>query len=222
MFRVITLEREYGSGAASIAKILASRLGWTLWDAAFTREIARRLNCNVETVEQREERPDPAFYRLARIFMRGSFEDATGSKLEFLDAENLAALFERVCNDIADQGNCIVVGRGAPWFLRERAEAFHLFVYAPYDVKLNRVQAQGKTREEAEELLASVDKERAAFVKKYYNKIWPQRDLYHMMINSKVGYEVVADLVLREMELLSGMPLGLHSVSPVQDVGRTI
>jgi cytidylate kinase len=214
MFRVITIEREYGSGAASVAKMLASRLGWTLWDAAFTREIAKRLNCTVETVEQREERPDPTFYRLARIFMRGSFEDATGSRLEFLDAENLAALFERICNDIASQGNSIIVGRGAPWFLRERPDTFHLFLYAPYEEKLKRLQAKGKTAEEAEELLASVDKERAAFVKKYYNKIWPQRDLYHMMVNSKVGFEVVADLVLREMELLSRTPLGEQSVRP--------
>ncbi len=41
MFRVITVEREFGSGAAEIAREIASRLGWKLWDQALTEEIAR-------------------------------------------------------------------------------------------------------------------------------------------------------------------------------------
>ena len=41
MFRVITVEREFGSGAAEIARELSSRLGWRLWDQALTEEIAK-------------------------------------------------------------------------------------------------------------------------------------------------------------------------------------
>lgn len=76
MTRIITIEREYGSGAAGIAQTLSDQLGWELWDRAITCEIARRLKCDVESVEQREERPDPAFYRLVKIFMRGSYEES--------------------------------------------------------------------------------------------------------------------------------------------------
>jgi hypothetical protein len=32
MIKVITIDREYGSGAADIAATLAARLGWKLWD----------------------------------------------------------------------------------------------------------------------------------------------------------------------------------------------
>jgi hypothetical protein len=41
MYRVITIEREYGCGAAEIARKLASKLGWKLWDRDLTAEIAR-------------------------------------------------------------------------------------------------------------------------------------------------------------------------------------
>ena len=38
MFRVITIEREFGSGAAEIARVIADRLGWKLWDQALTED----------------------------------------------------------------------------------------------------------------------------------------------------------------------------------------
>ena len=45
MIRIITIEREYGSGAAQIAAKLATQLGWKLWDQQLTQEIARRAHC---------------------------------------------------------------------------------------------------------------------------------------------------------------------------------
>ena len=203
MFNVITIEREYGAGAALIAKDLATRLGWTLWDGALTEEIARRLKCDVASVEKREERLDPTFYRLAKIFMRGSYESSfTGHDADLLDAESLAHLFEKVILDVAGRGRCVIVGRAAPWFLRGREDVFHAFIYAPRDFKIKRIVSQGKSRSEAEHLIDTVDDERAAFVKKYHNKIWPKRDLYHMMLNAKVGTDIVVDLILNEMQAL--------------------
>jgi cytidylate kinase len=205
VIKVITIEREYGSGAGGIAQTLASRLGWTLWDREITCEIARRLKCSIQSVEQREEKLDTAFYRLVKTFMRGSFEDSFsgGAKLELLDAEHLAQLFERVVKDAAGKGNCVIVGRAAPWFLRERDDTMHIFIYAPYEEKIRRLVAQGKTSNEAERLVEQVDSDRAAFIKKYYGKVWPQRDLYHLMINSKIGDEAVIDTILFKMEQLN-------------------
>src|ERR1700685_3687549 len=103
MIKVITIEREYGCGAANIAGTIADRLGWKLWDQEITAEIARRLKCKAEHVEAREERCDSMFYRLAKTFMRGSFEPRVDTaNMELLDAEHLAALFEKVVAEIAD------------------------------------------------------------------------------------------------------------------------
>ena len=72
MIRVITIEREYGSGGADIAKKVAGRLGWKLWDQLLTNEIARLMECDCRVVEEHEEKKDPLFYRLFKAFMRGS------------------------------------------------------------------------------------------------------------------------------------------------------
>ncbi|MBV8864346.1 MAG: cytidylate kinase family protein [Acidobacteriaceae bacterium] len=139
-----------------------------------------------------------------KIFMRGSYEDRfSGSGTELLDAESLATLFEAVVNDVANRGPCVIVGRASPWFLRERDNHMALFIYAAHDEKLRRLLALGKSEEEAQDGLEHVDADRAAFVKRYYDKDWPTRELYHLMINSKIGDDNVIDLALREMEILN-------------------
>lgn len=204
MIRIITIEREYGCGAGGIAKALSARLGWTLWDREITCEIAKRLRCDVASVERREERPDPTFYGLVKVFMRGSYEDRySGSGTELLDAEHLAHAFERVVKDVAERGPCVIVGRGSPWFLRGRDDAMHVFLFAPHEEKMRRITSQGKTEGEAEDLIETVDRDRAAFVKKFVGRTWPQRDLYHLMLNSVIGDEGVIELLLHELELLN-------------------
>ena len=75
MIRVLTIEREFGSGGNHIAQKLADRLGWKLWDQLLTNEIARHMECDCGVVEQHEEKRRPSFfYRLMKSFMRGSFE----------------------------------------------------------------------------------------------------------------------------------------------------
>ncbi len=39
MFRLITIEREYGCGAAAIASQLANHLGWKVWDQLLTKKL---------------------------------------------------------------------------------------------------------------------------------------------------------------------------------------
>jgi len=208
VIKVISVEREYGCGAANIAQTLADRLGWKLWDQEITHAIARRLKCKAEQVQAREERCDSLYYRLVKAFMRGSFEPSVDSAdMELLDAEHLAILFEKVVTEIAERGGCVIVGRGAPWFLRERDDAFHVFLYAPYDEKMRRLLAQGESEREAEHLLESVDRERAAFVRKYYGKIFPDRTLYNMMINTRVGDEAVVTTILDAIEVLKASRL---------------
>lgn len=203
MIRNIVIEREYGAGGSAVAKALADKLGWQLWDAQFTHEIARRLKCKVEAVEKREERCDPTFYRLAKIFMRGSYEESHVGTLELLDADHLAELSEKIITGIAEKGSAVMVGRAAPWFLRNRPDSFRVFVYGSFEDKVHRVMQRGKSRSEAERLVETVDSDRAAFVKKYFNKSWPYREIYNLMINSHPGVEFVVEAVLSQIEALN-------------------
>jgi cytidylate kinase len=206
MYRVITIEREYGCGAAEIAAKLASHLGWKLWDRDLTCEIARVANVDDSAVSMCEERVDSTFQRLVKVFWRGSYERSANLEHQPFGPDRMVEVGEHVMKDIADRGNCVIVGRGAPYFLRERGDAFHVFMYAPRAEKLRRLQDLGKTLHDAEDLVDTVDRERILFVKHYFGADWPTRSLYHLMINTSMGNETVLSTILQTMKMME--PVG--------------
>jgi len=146
MIRVLTIEREYGSGGAEIAAALAQRLGWKLWDQALTNEIARQMECDCRVVEEREERRDPLFHRLLMAFMRGSHEGSLNApRLKLADADCIREVTEQVVKEAAQCGGCVIVGRGSAYYLDDRHDAFHVFIYAPFAEKVKRLRAEGKS-----------------------------------------------------------------------------
>jgi len=119
MFRIITIEREYGCGAGEIAQKLADRLHWKLWDQLLAHEVARHARCKPCEVEQREERRDPIYYRLLKSFVRGSYEGALrADQVEMLDADSIFRISKRVIEQAASDGECVIVGRGIAAFSR--------------------------------------------------------------------------------------------------------
>jgi cytidylate kinase len=195
--RIITLEREYGSGGGEIAAKLAERLGWKLWDQELTEEIARRLDCDCRAVEEHEERRDPAYYRLFKAFMRGSNEGVqVAARLKMVDAECIREVVSKILPGIAEAGNCVIVGRGSAYYLGNRADAFHVFVYAPFRERVRRLQAKGKSEREATELAETVDRDRANFIEKYFQVEWPARHRFHLMVNSGMGEDAAVEVIL--------------------------
>jgi cytidylate kinase len=191
--RIITIEREYGCGAPEIAEQLAQGLGWKLWDQELTREVARLAHCHHAAVEAREERRDSLYYRLLKSFARGSYEGSENvdDPLHALDADSLVRISERVVRRAAEEGRCVIVGRGAQHFLQDRANTLRFFLYAPKAEKVRRLEAQGNKPREAESLVDTVDRERAAFIKRYFHVEWPNLPVYHAMLNTAAGDEAV-------------------------------
>ena len=197
MINIITIEREYGCGGGEIAQLVANRLGWKLWDQRLTEEIAKLANCPTAVVEAREERNDPLYYRLFKSFMRGSFEGSLNApKLNLVDSETIVRITRRVVEHAAEKGNCVIVGRGSQQFLKTRPDTLRVFLYAPREGKVRRLLARGKSEKEAQELVDAVDHERADFIQKYFNVEWPDRAVYHTMMNTTIGDECVANMIL--------------------------
>jgi cytidylate kinase len=201
--RIITVEREYGSGGAQIAQQLAERLGWKIWDKELTAEIARKANVETRVAQRCDERVDTLLYRLFKVYARGSYERALplGGHDAF-DTDQMFATLHTVVDDVASRGNCVVVGRGSTYFLRHRPDAFHVFIYAPADEKIRRLMAIGKNEKEALQLIEEIDRERASFIRHYFGVEWPNRALYNMMINSKFGDEHVVETILESITVL--------------------
>jgi cytidylate kinase len=201
MIKIVTIEREYGSGGGEIAQLLATQLGWKLWDQLLTEEIARLANCPKAVVEVREERNDPLYYRLFKSFLRGSYEGSLNAhKLNLVDSENILKITERVVQHAAKTGNSVIVGRGSQHFLRNRQDTLRVFLYAPRENKMRRLLARGKSEKEAQQLVDTVDRERGDFIQKYFRVEWPDRAIYHTMINTAIGDDAVVQMILDFMK----------------------
>lgn len=203
MINLLTIEREYGSGAGDIAGKLADRLGWKLWDQLLTDRIARRLECGRRDIEAHEERKDPLYYRLFKAFLRGSYEGTQSAQvMKIADAESIRRVSEQLVREAASEGNGVIVGRGSAYYLRDRPESFHIFIYAPFEERVRRLQLKGKSEEEAAQLAETVDLDRAAFIKQYFGIEWPARQFFQLMLNSTMGDEAVVEMVLEGLKVM--------------------
>jgi cytidylate kinase len=203
MIKVLTIEREYGSGAAAIARNVAARLGWTLWDQVLTDEICRRMECDRRHVEQHEERRDPLHYRIFKSFLRGSFEGSLNEpRMRIADAEGIRHVTEELVRAAAGNGDAVIVGRGSAYYLRDHPDAVHVFIYAPFDEKVQRLILEGKGEAEAVQLVETVDRDRAAFIKQHFGVEWPVRHYFHLMINSTIGEESAVQTIVNTLTAL--------------------
>jgi hypothetical protein len=198
MVNAITIEREFGCGASEIASLVASRLGWSLWDERLTQEIARLTESTPEAVEQREWRSDPVVYRVFKDFLRGAFEGGLppANRLHLLDARRIAAVSEIAVKTALSSGPSVIVGRGSQFFLRNRKDVFHVFLYASRDHKIRRLISRGAAQDEAIEQVDTTDQARAAFVREYLGLKWPEPHLYHAMFNTEMGESCTAKMLL--------------------------
>jgi cytidylate kinase len=119
---------------------------------------------------------------------------------------------ERVVREAAAAGNCVIVGRGSQHFFAQDPNAMRVFLYAPREDKVRRLIARGKSEDEAQQLVDTVDRERADFIQKYFQVEWPTRFLYHLMLNTSIGEEAAVQTILNFMTSLDSK----HDLETVQ------
>jgi cytidylate kinase len=204
LIRIVAIEREFGCGGGAIAEQLAARLGWKLFDRQLTSEIAKLAEVDESAATRCDERLDPLLYRLGKVFWRGSYERGLPiADDKIFDTDRMVLLVQELIEDAARQGNCVIVGRGAVWFLRGRPDTLSIFLYAPRPEKIRRLTSRVTNQSEAIQLLNTVDDERAAFVKHYFGLQWPTRPLYHLMVNTALGDELCVSTVVTLINGLS-------------------
>ena len=193
MIHLITVEREYGSRGAEFAHHLATHLGWKIIDECLIEEIARKAGVSKKLAERCDERADPWYYRYGKAFWHGSLDRLPAlPESEIFDSQRMVEFVRDYLINIAEQGRCVVVGRGAACVLARVPHCFHVFVYASMWRKVKWFEEQFPDHAgQAEQEIAATDRRRAEYVRQYYNYDWADRRLYHLMINSCMGFDAM-------------------------------
>jgi cytidylate kinase len=211
--RVITVEREYGSHGGEFAHDLADRLGWRLLDSDLVCAAAKRAGVSEELAKKYDERLDPWYYRYGKAFWHDTAYQMTGlTEDQVFDSERMLALMRDEIMAAAKRGNCVLVGRGAACALACHPGCFHIFVYATLKAKRDWfMRAFPKQAQNADQVLASWDKRRAAVIRKFYQQEWCSRGLYHMLLNSAMGTDAMIAAVSGAAGLEIAQPVAVAS-----------
>jgi len=198
---VITISRQFGSGGSDIAKLVAERLGWTLIDNEFVDRVAARAGCTAEEVQQQEERVPTLIERLARALTVSApemFAAAADPQVTLPPEDRLVRLTEAVIAEAVQQGNVVMVGRGAQAYLAEREQTLHVFIAGPRDLRVaEAVRRLGGDAADAEKRLDDVDEGRRRYVKTHYHRQWDDPAGYDVVVNTgRFPYEAAADLIV--------------------------
>jgi cytidylate kinase len=205
MREILLLDREFGAGGSTIGGRLAQRLNWRLFDDELTREIAELARIPVDVCRRREERIDPWLQRLVNVIWRGTFDrNLPSPDLAILDTDRLVRLIQQAVLNAAQSKPCVIVGRGAPYFLRERADTLSVFLYASRELRFRRVLRRvGGDQQEAVELVDKVDEDRKKFVKHHFGYEWPNRHLFHVMLNTGIGDDKAVESILQLLDVVN-------------------
>ena len=200
-YRVLTVNREFGSGGGTIAQTIAKWLGWKLLDRDIIDAIAYAAHVDANVVRNYDEHVVSWLRRLNQQAMR-SAALAAGLELgddSVFDAEQMVKLTQKIVEEAWHEGNCVIVGRGAQCILQHKPDVYHAFVYAPIKERLLRLHSRLEKGANAEERIRRVDGERAKYLQEYFGKSWCSIHLYDLMICSHEDEDATARAILYAM-----------------------
>jgi cytidylate kinase len=211
MIRTITIAREYGSGGAQIGALVAKRLGWRFLDRALIEEIGRAADVDTATAQAYDERVESWVEQLLRALAKGALVEGAGSPAaaRLFNSERLVAFAGRLIVEAAVLGSCVIIGRGGQCLLQEREDTLHVFIYAPWPERVARARQRVAADADVEATIREIDRQRAAFIRKFFQQDWQNPHLYDLMISSTLGEEAVCATILCAMGAA-----GAHAVAP--------
>jgi len=198
---IVTISRQYGSGGSEVAERVANALGWHLYDNAMVDEVARRLGMSTEEVSAREERVPSLPERIATAMALGVPEvmPTVADLATEPSEERIVEVTKRVIEEAVQAGPAVLVGRGAQCMLAARADALHVFCYAPAEVLASYVITNfGVSTAEAHRIVADKNHQREQYVKRYWKRNWRDLSNYHLCVNTAwLGLDGAADVVVQ-------------------------
>jgi cytidylate kinase len=200
-YRVLTVNREFGSGGGRIAQTIAEWLGWKLLDKDIIDAIAYAAHVDTKVVRHYDEHVDSWLRRINQQAMR-SAALAAGLELgenSVFDAEELVKISRKIIEEAHAEGNCVIVGRGSQCVLRNHPDVYHVFVYAPCKERIARLRLRLEKGAYPEQRMHQVDEERAKYLLQYFGNHWNNPHLYDLMISSHADEDSTARQILYSM-----------------------
>ena len=181
MYNIVTIERRYASGGNEIGKKLAAELGYEFHDRNILIEAAKNLGISFHQIEGLEESSSGgALFNLSKTAFGG-----TSNSKSLPLADKLFLEEKRIIEEIAEKGNCVIVGRASGYILREKDNNLKVFIDSDKSKRIQRaIKKEGIDGAEAENALKKNDKRRSGFYNSVTNWVWGAPEYYELYLNA--------------------------------------
>lgn len=188
----ICLSRDFGSGGRVVARLLAERLGYTVFGRDSIDHIAADLHAQRRLVDLLDEQGKAGFERWVDGYLHGA-------PVEY---DEYGRSLVKVVRSAALQGDVILLGRGANFILGLK-ESFCVRVVAPRERRIEQLmQYESIGRPEAEKMIEKSDADRAAFIKRVFHKDINDPLAYHLTLNlTDKDFNKAVGLILEAMKV---------------------
>lgn len=215
---IITISKEFGSGATTLAQRLAKTLKYHYVDKGLVVEVARRQKVNPEEVEEWDMESHSKWKAvLSKYFdihpFKGGFEFQSLSVESdrpirftpgFIDTTIYQKMTHKLILELADRDNVVIVGRGSQHILSDRPNALHVRIVCLLEERIERImELKNLNRTEAESLVRDTDRRSRQYVRHYYNIDPEDPHHYHMVLNTgRLSLEEAADIIIKSLKTL--------------------
>lgn len=189
--RIITISREFGSGGRFIGEEVAKQLGIKYYDKDIIAQIAEQSGFSPEYITEKAEL-SPKKGLFAYAF---SGRDVTGKSIEDMVYEAQ----RKVILEIAEKESCVIIGRNADFILKDRDDVLNVFIHGDMPEKVARIcKLYHVTEEEAEKMMADIDKRRMTNYRFYTDQKWGMAKNYTLSLNSsELGYDLCEKIIMK-------------------------
>ncbi|MBL7201614.1 MAG: cytidylate kinase-like family protein [Anaerolineae bacterium] len=198
---VITISRELGSEGDKIADILCDKLGYCRVDKAVLAQIAEEAGVDIKAILAQEQavanRPRLISDQMTSLYGR---QPTAFRKKAAVDDQTYERVVRETMERFAKEGNAVIVGRGGQMVLRDWPTALHVQLYAPVEVRVERLMVRhGISELEAKRRIAASDEQKRMSIRNIHkNANWKDLKHYHLAINTgAIAAEVTADIILQ-------------------------
>ena len=193
---IIVIGRQYGSGGHDIGKKLAGKLGFAFYDNEIIQMTAGSTGYTPKFVQEHEENMTNSFlYDLvSQMYIYSDTQEAPRDTI--FESEG------KVIRELADKGNCVILGRCADYFLRDRKDCLKVYLHASEDYRVKRIMdTENLSGEDARQKVRRMDRRRSDNYHYYTRRVWGHSKNYDLTINTELGAEAVQEIICRTLDL---------------------